>query len=814
MINKITSQKIFYGLLSIIFVYINYSKSSWTFFNSIGGLALAKIGPEITGIIFFILLSIIYIKTFYKDLKIKIEKKEWFTFLFFLVVIFAYRYKQFFTYFYHDDFYLVFNRLGTGYSIYLWGPWLSSFPLWTWEAIRSMFGYSILPYQTASLLSHFLLSIGVYFLSKYLSKNYYIAIIVSFLVLTTTISFEAFQWLIHPINFAWQGIFVCFSLIALIWEIKKNKGKTVPYLSAFLMMPEFGAGIARIGFILPLISIVDILTSIEYFNIKKIGIWIKNLMSRQWIFYFLVFTFLYIRNLYTIPGTKTELVTTSLFKIYLYVIGIFTFPIELSINLSKLSKALVLPGTLTVWFGCLFLVVSVLFILITKFKKKKIPLILSVGFSWLLFSALYYTLFGPHLPANELEISIAGRSHHLAYLGSIGPLMIWGYFLYQIIIVLKKLKKPFGTISSVSIILIVVILNYQLLSNQYDNFLELPEGVNVVRQKFFFDTYRKYIPGTAKKVNIFYDESYLMRKDNYRPNDGYYWAFWDRDKVKILTGFYELQEYLIDIKDTQARNEEIDNLYYIYTDYDDGLIEDNLSQVLRNNILSPQKEILSNKAWVTIWGQNSKQQFLPEIVKQDNLQLNYFKNPVVTINTLNFPAVLPPMLKIKLNVSMNSYNQNFIELRAGILSHFLNNWTLPTEEELFSLAEYYKEKPSQNDIDFNNTVDTLNVNDKMVCGERKEDDGIMFLISWVGEPDSYYSKFSQEVREDIFSPSYTQRFYSLCYFSEVQGIKDIDIQLPYTGSILRGVVIVPLTTYPVSLDIINSSLESPKILNE
>lgn len=812
MFKKIISNKIFYGLISVAFVYINYSENSWNLFNNLGGIVWAKIGPEMIGIIFFVSLSFLYLKTFYKDLRIKIEKKEWFIFLSFFIIILIYRYKEFSTYFYHDDFYLVLNRLGTGYSKYLWGPWLSSFPLWTWEIIRSFSGYSVLPYQIASLSFHVLLTVGVYFLSKYLSKNYYIAIIISFLVLTTSISFEAFQWLIHPINFAWQGFFVCISIIALVWEIRKNKGITVPYLSALLMMPAFGAGIARIGFILPFISTVDVLASTEYLNIKKIGKWVKNLITRQWIFYFLVFTFMFVRNLYTITGTKTEVVTIPLYKLYLYVIGIFTFPVELFINLSKLSKAIVLPGTLTVWFGFLFLVASGIFVLITKIKKKKIPLILSIGFSWLLFSALYYTLFGPHLPANELEISIAARSHHLSYLGSIGSLMIWGYFLYQLIMVLIKLKKPFGVSISYLIIIGVSSLNYYWLSKQYDNFLELPKGVKIVRQQFFFDTYRKYISPTASKVNIFYDESYLKRKDNYRPNDGYYWAFWDKNKVKILTGFEELQKYLMGIDNIQTRNNEISNLYYIYTDYDDGLIEDNLSEVLRENILNPQTEVLSNQAWKTIWGQNDKQYFTSEIIKQDDLQINYFKNPVISINNLNFPAILPPNLRVKINVRQSENSSDLIDLSAGVLSHFLSSLVLPTEEQLNLLAKYYKEKSLQNDIDLNNIITTPNVIDKMVCEKRKGDGGILFLVLWSGEPESYYSKFSQEVRENIFSPFFTQRFYSLCYFSEVEGIKDINIQLPYTGSILRNVVIVPLTKSPISVKVLESGLKTPKII--
>lgn len=47
----------FIFLISLVFTYINYSQASWNFFNSIGGLALAKVGPEFIGVVFLPCLS-------------------------------------------------------------------------------------------------------------------------------------------------------------------------------------------------------------------------------------------------------------------------------------------------------------------------------------------------------------------------------------------------------------------------------------------------------------------------------------------------------------------------------------------------------------------------------------------------------------------------------------------------------------------------------------------------------------------------------------------------------------------------------------
>lgn len=809
--NNIVNNKLFYGLISLGFVYINYSFSSWNFFNKLGGLVGAKVYPEVIGIAFFLVLSKIYISKFYPLLKIHLEKRDFLAILFFIIVGFVFRYKEFYNYFWRDDFYLVLNRLGTGYSLYQQGIWLSSFSLWLWELIRLIFGYSILPYQVAAILSHILLTIGVYFLSKYLSKSYYVGLITSFFVLTTTITFEAFQWLIHPISFGWQGFFVCMSAIACVWEIRKTEFKAVPYLSAFLMMSVFAGGIARIGFVLPFLSVACLLAAIEFLNIKKWISWALNLLSSQWIFYFMVFIFFTIRGLWG-AGVRSETTNAPFYKIYLFLIGTSTFPVEIARFLNKLlhKLSLVYPtGIITVWLGFVFLLLISLLFLILKLRRKKIPIILSVGVVWLLISTFYYALFAPHVPVTQVDIDTRDMSLHLSYLTSIGSLMIWGYLTFKILKFFYDRFVIWGRVMSVSLIIVIIVFNYFLLSKQYDDFLDFPKNIKITRQQFFFESYLKYISLEVKKVNIFYDDGYLKRKDNYKPNISYYLSFWDISKVSIFYGDKELKDYLVKITDPNTRDEAINNLYYIYTDYDDGLIEENLSFLLRNSIKSPMFQKISIENWKTYWGKKFGNIFLPEIITSNKDNLNYFRNPIIFFDQINFGSVLTPKLKLKLNVQEYKGGPNNIDLRSGIFSQILNTWSLPTNEETLSLIKSNLDNPAQNLLAFNNLIDSTHIKDKMICGKDIDgNNGIAFIVIWFGEPSSYNSR---NINKDFLS-GYLDKYYSICYFSDIYGIKEISLDLSYLGSILRKVVIVPLTTNPVTIKVLESSLESPRML--
>lgn len=804
----IISQPLFYGLLSLPFIYLNYSFWVWTILNDSFGLVAAKVIPEVVGIVFFLILSKIYLSRFYPKFKIETTKRDISAFLFLTITSLFFHFKQFYTYFWKDDFYYFLNRVGTSYSFYEWGPWLSSYPLWPWELVRYFFGYSVFPYQVITIFSHILLGVGVYFLVKYLSRNQYIGLITALFVVATPISFEAFQWLTQPMNFAWQGFFVCLSLMALVWELRQGKSKKVPYLSAFLMMAAFGAGIARIGFVLPLISGVTFLIFLKYFHLDQLKSWIKNLFITQWIFYLMTFVFFATRGLLDVRGTKAEIVTAPLYRIYLYVVGVSIFPIDFFSSLSRALHSSIPVGVLTVWVGFLFLAVLIIIFLIMKFFGKKVPIVLSVGVLWLIFSSLFYTLFAPHLPATDYQINYSNRTHHLSYFTSIGSLMVWGFVYYKVFNFLWGFRKPFGYLSAGTLVIVTVVLNYNLLSKQYDIFLNFPKGVKMPRQQFFFETYRKYIPEDAKEVNIFYDDGALKRKDNYKPNEYYYWSFWDENKVRIFWGDKELKDYLNRINDSNLRDEEINSLHYIYTDYDDGLIEDNLSSTLRDSIYNPKLWNVSTYDWELYWGKKGGNLFLPEIVEDRNMNASYFKNPVLFIDQISFPSILTPRLNIHLNIQKTGIKKDYVDLRAGILAQLLNSWTIPSNDQISSLVRYYYNNPLQSVLAFNDLLKSVHVNDKMICGQKTNDDGIAFLIVWLGEPDSY--NLGNRDKELLFG--YLDRYYSICYFPNLDGYKNINIQLPNLGSILKRVVIIPLTKQPVSIELLNTSLETPRIL--
>lgn len=806
---RITSQPLFYGFLSLFFIYFNYSFRVWTFFNDSCGLVAAKVIPEVAGIVFFLTLSRIYLSKFYpKFKKIKISKKDVFILFFLTFTNLIFHFKQFYTYFWKDDFYYFLNRFGTSYSFYKWGPWLSSYPLWVWELVRYFFGFSIFPYQVVTVFSHILFSFGIFFLVKYLSKNQYLGFITSFFIATTPITFEAFQWLTQPMNFAWQGFLISISLIALVWELKQNKGRKVPYLSSFLMMAAFGAGIARIGFVLPLITGVTFLIFLKYFHFSQLKSWIKIFFKTQWIFYFMTFIFFATRGLLDVRGTKAENVTAALYRIYLYLIGISVFPVDFFSTLNKVLSFSTPVGVLTVWAGFLFLVMLVIIFLIMIIFKKKVPLVLTIGLLWLMLSSLFYALFAPHLPATDYQIDRSNKTSHLSYFTSVGSLMVWGFVYYKILKFLWGLRKPFGYLFIGAISVLIVVYNYSLLSKYYDNFLDFPEGVNIPIEKFFFDTYRKYISYDAERVNIFYDDGALQRKDNYKPNKFYYRAFWENNKVKVFKGDDDLKKYLISFDDFNLRDKEIRNFHYVYTGYHNNLINEDLSLTLRDNIYSPEILDMSKNNWMLYWGKRNGGVYLPEIIGEEDININYFKNPIFFIDKLRFPSILTPSLNINLSIKKNGIEKDYVDLRAGIIAQLLKNWTIPSDDQVSSLVRYYYNNPSQSILALNDLFESVHVKDKIVCGQKISDDGIVFVIIWSGEPDSYHLENTD--KKSLFR--YLDKYYSICYFPDLAGYKNINIQLPNLGSILRQIVIIPLTKYPVSIELLNVSLESPQIL--
>lgn len=804
-----------FAVLSLLFILVNYSEHSWSFFNSLGGETLAKVAPEILGLVFFLVLSKIYILKVYPKVKIRITRTDLFAIILLSVLSFIARFKQFSTYFFKDDFHLFLNHDGLGYSIYKWGPWLSSHPAWIWEVIRYFFGYSIFPYQLGVVLSHLFLIIGIYFLVKYLTKDFWTGLITAILALTTTITFEAFQWLTHPISFGWQGLLVCLSLIALFWEINKNQGKKTPYLSAFLMMAAFGAGLARVGVMLPIITAADLLFSLKWFNFKRAKAWVVYFFGRQWIFYLMVSGFFIARQLWKVTGTRPETVTAPLYKIFLFLFGVFTYPPEFIDWASR--SAHLYPGKTSISLSFMFFIFIFILFLIRKIFKKSFPLAISFGLSWVSLSAFYFTLFGPHVPVTEATINLAMGSHHLSYLASVGSLIIWGFLIskgskYFIKITARILPYWFSLI--LATLPILVILGYSLfsLSSAYEKFLDRPEGIKVPVTRFFFDTYRKYVPLDVRSLIVFYDDGYMKRKDNFKPFENYFEAFWQIQPVDVIVGDNELSAYLFKIEDPTKRKEELGNLHYIFTDYYSGIGED-MSDILRAELVNPSVLQIAPTDWQVMWGSRRSNIFIPEIVSDTKAKTNYFKPPVLKSPLLKFPAILTPNLTLTLRIysAVQDSSVRYSDIRADVLGKYINSNGLLDDSGLGIAAEARMKNSSKVSEDFNKLISSTHISDKLVCDEKVNDNGIMLLVSWVGAPDSYFQTFSEDEKNNFFSTKYLDRFYVLCNISYPYSVQSLSINLENLGSFVRGIVVIPLTKIPVSLEIIEASLIIPSL---
>src|SRR3989344_142607 len=586
--SKLKSGGLVLFLLSLVFTLVNYSESNWHFFNSFGGLALAKVGPEFIGVVFYLVLAFLAFKKINPKFRLGLEKIDFYLILLLVFLSLISRLKEFKLYFYADDFYYWLNREGTSYSVYQWGPWLSSRPGWVWELSRLLAGYNPLSYQIASLLSHFLFGLGVYFLAKFLSKKRLIGFFAAFFFLITTIHFEAFQWLSHVSNFGWQGFLMTISVLALIWQLKKGKGKTPPYLSSFIMMATLFAGTARTGAILPILSITDAWISFGFSGPKKFISWIKGLLKRQWVFYLPVLVFAWTRGLWAAANPRYEVVSSSLINTFFWLVGVVTVPPEVIKFFSFMSPFWL--GAYTIIFGIISFILIILLLLITMYMKKKISLYIFGAFIWTILFALYFTFFAPHVPVTADALRESTGPHHLAYPSSVGISLIFGlFFYYANRWLFYLLKSHIGTRKSLGITLgfsaAVFFLLLLQLDNSYKKFLYLPYSRPIIREELFFDSYRKYIPLDTQKLVIYYDDNYLKNKWNFVPTESYYWAFWEGADVKILKGRENLEKF---VKETLAKGnleDEITSLYYVIIDFEFPKAEDKTEE-LRKQILT------------------------------------------------------------------------------------------------------------------------------------------------------------------------------------------------------------------------------------
>lgn len=756
-----------YIVILVIFILINYSYFAWNLFNRIGGLGLAKAAPEGIGIIFLIVLSKISFKKWYPDFHLELKRRDCAALVIVVLSVLIFHFKEFSRYFYRDDIYFWLNRIGTsysvnGYSVYLWGPWLSSHSGLMWEIVRSFSGFNVFGYQVGAIFSYCLLSAGVYFLAKELTKSFKQGLFITMLVATTSINFEAFQWLSHNLSFGWQALLFCLCLTVLVWELRRNKGRYVNSSAVFLWTAVLGGGIARFGPGLGVISVVDIIVSLRLLGVGKFLHNLKYFLLRESIFYFVTVLFFTIRGLWTVGKTRPEIVTAPVYKIFLYLIGVFSYPPEITYFIS--NKLNLLPGMVTVFAGVIFFMFIPLAYLFLELRKKRMADILGIGYLWVIINAFYFTLFGPHVPVSDLTINAAHGSHALSYFSCIGALFIWGYLLFQIVKRVVKIKLFFGAV----IMVVVIVGSYLLISKDYDNFLQIPVGQKVTIGQFFFETYLKYIPVSADEVNIYYDDGYLVRKDNFRVGEDFIRGYWNTNSVKTLFGDEQLVDYLANVKG-ETRKERIDSLYNIFTDYY-ASDEENLSMVLRTELKKP--SILS------IIGSE-------QVIEGRRFGNKYLLDtdlPIIFFMPLKFPAMLNPELDLKFRIS--KYGSVSGGTKENVLPEIISD-RLP-------------------DVDLTKS--------KSVC-DPIDDKGVTFFVSWVGATDNYFERLSKDERDNFFSSKYKERFWVLCHISKVEGVIQENIKITDLGNYIRGILIVPLSKNYYSMQIQTAILKEQEIFN-
>ena len=240
MLQKKWNQDIPFNLIFwvLVFTYVNFSESSWNFFNQLGGRVWAKIGPEITGILFYLLIAVILLKKNRSFFNLWQFKDHLLPVLTIFALTLLTRLQEFNLYFFKED---IFNYFTRDKVLYDFGPWISSHPALVTEAVRYFSGYDPFLYQGSLLVSHAVFSISVYILAIYFSQNKTIAFLSGSFFSMTTLHFEEFNWLLHPVNYGGQAFLMSLSVVALVWQIKKDPKGTL-LLPAFLMMAAVGSG--------------------------------------------------------------------------------------------------------------------------------------------------------------------------------------------------------------------------------------------------------------------------------------------------------------------------------------------------------------------------------------------------------------------------------------------------------------------------------------------------------------------------------------------------------------------------------------------
>lgn len=811
-----------YIFWAVAFTYINFSEFSWNLFNQLGGSVWAKIGPEIISILFYILAVILLLKKDRVSFDPKQFKSHFLPVLAIFCLTFITRLQEFKLYFFKED---IFNYLFRDQVLYSFGPWISSHPALITEIVRYFSGYNPSLYQFTLIISHSIFSISVYMLAVYFSGNKTLAFLSGIFFSITTLHFEEFHWLIHPINYGWQAFVMALAIIALAWQIKKNP-KNIPLISAFLMMMAVGSGMAKTAPFFIVLGAIDIIVTFPRFTLYKILPWLGWFVKRQSVIWGLMFVFLSTRLLLTEGGaSRSELITAPYYKIFFWLLGSYTLPPELMHYLvvgyrdHQLSFIITLVGSITGLVGVIIFLLFCISVTASWYRKTKLPLVVEIGIAWLLINTAFNTFYGPHIPVTEKQLVGEIGPAHIAYPPVVGTSLLYGYLIWQLLtrsqnIFQKFFNRKIAVSISGLILLGIFLLMAFSLRSFYVEWLGMAKGAKVTSPQFFFESYMKFIPKNARLINIFYDDDAKKRADNYKPSVEFIQGFWNKSKINILYGEQELKDAITSWHKEGTYEDNINNLYYIYTDYPKGIVQ-NLSLDLKSQILGDKQEL---GKWEVLIGEEKDGWLVPILSQSDKLKDKFYLPVIVSSERFRYPAVLSPRLDIKV-VILQTESSFKPDIRADIMSGLLVHDRLIEKNDLDSAAEYTISHSEENkNLSLTKVLRMSSVAGRIINPEEViEGKGNWILIVGLsGENINFDASIEKKNLQELFR-EYSDLQWRLAYIPEGISSKDFSFKLSSSGAFLNRLLIVPISKEALALrlsgvTISNSNLH-PKIIN-
>lgn len=418
-------------------------------------------------------------------------------FLFFLIAILLFYHRAFFGYFQSDEWFyftqfLPLTRESSGIILALYKSIANSLevssgghltPIYNifWFLHNLVFGINYQPYIILSIFFHTINTFLVHLFTLHITKSKTIAIIAGLFFGLSYVHFQAITWVMAYIPTQLSVTFLLLSLIFLIRILKNYSFKGIVLVALFFICSLLSKESAVILFL--------IIPQIAFFSSSK-WVYKKNVFLMTIFVGFLYIPYRFILPLLFHGGDTVKLnldIGLTFFRIITYPLKMITevfIPSPLILSLSEYLTPYAYPmyaidkdvrGTAFLTFtqnagsDIIIYIFSTLFILliiyglIKSYKKREQLLSVSVGVSFIVFSALPLILISIYAPWWGYVTFIDSR--HI-YLASIGGSVIFSTLINSI---MSKIRiKNLNNICLVIIIATWMILQYSLLQQQLE----------------------------------------------------------------------------------------------------------------------------------------------------------------------------------------------------------------------------------------------------------------------------------------------------------------------------------------------------------